>query len=169
MLFRTSLVLPAALWFVALGQTAVCMGAYKPSAQAYDWPKYSPVAEWPSQAGTPLPRLYMEPRMTAPYKALPKDVSKLHCDYLIGSNIHWIVFLGDSVARAAGVAMMEHLAGDDNHFCDPKDAPEAVRIDCFVLLTCIALHCNAWHCIELLPLFFFFFFFFFLFCLTNLR
>ena len=54
------------------------------------------------------------------------QVYSAHCDFLVASQIKWIVVLGDSVARAFGVALMEHLAGDNYHFCDAKNGPPQV-------------------------------------------
>ena len=73
--------------------------------------------------------MYREPRSEAPWKSLPKEIYNQHCDFLEASNIEWIVLLGDSVARAFGVALMEHLAGDDNHFCDAANGPPEVLGD----------------------------------------
>eukprot|EP00750_Incisomonas_marina_P019718 INCI3610.1.p2 GENE.INCI3610.1~~INCI3610.1.p2 ORF type:complete len:339 (+),score=60.56 INCI3610.1:165-1181(+) len=91
---------------------------------------YPPTAPFPSDvAGEPLPKLYMEPKSEAPFAALPKNVYDAHCKFLVDSQIKWIVVLGDSVARAFGVAMMEHLAGDDVHFCDAANGPPQVLGD----------------------------------------
>jgi hypothetical protein len=80
---------------------------------------YAPVGPFPPAAGQPLPKLYREPLMDAPFASLPKGVSELHCDFLVASGIKWVMVLGDSVARSFGVAMMEHLAGDDvRGWCD---------------------------------------------------
>ena len=103
---------------------------YTPTDWKSKWPHYGRLAEWPEAAGTPLPKFYVEPHMEAPYTSLPKNISNLHCQYLRDSNIRWIVFLGDSVARAAGVAMMEHLQGDDVHFCDAANGPPEVCCNC---------------------------------------
>jgi len=90
---------------------------------------YPPPAPFPKEAGSALPKLYREPRSSAPWAALPKNVYDAHCDFLDKSGIEWIVVLGDSVARAFGVALMEHLAGDDVHFCDAANGPPQVLGD----------------------------------------
>lgn len=80
-------------------------------------------APFPPAAGEVLPKLYMEPRSVAPFAAMPKNIYNDHCEFLAASKIEWIVILGDSVARAFGVALMEHLAGDD--------------VRCFVCFNCM--------------------------------
>ncbi len=96
-------------------------------ARAYTYP---PAAPWPAEAGTPLPKLFREPSTrTGPWAALPVAVYGAHCKFLRDSQIKWIVVLGDSVARAFGVALMEHLAGDDVHFCDAANGPPEVKGD----------------------------------------
>ncbi len=92
---------------------------------------YPPTAPWPAEAGTALPKLYREPTWTSrgPSASLPVAVHGAHCKFLRDSQIKWIVVLGDSVARAFGVALMEHLAGDDVHFCDAANGPPEVKGD----------------------------------------
>ena len=87
---------------------------------------YARPAPFPPAAGTPLPKMYSMPKSDAPWAEMPKEIYDDHCKFLIDSKIEWIVLLGDSVARAFGVAMMEHLAGDDVHFCDAKNGPPQV-------------------------------------------
>lgn len=135
---------------------SVCTAKYIPSKAAASWPLYKDPAPWPPQAGQPLPKYFSEPKTDHPYASLARNVSQHHCEFLVASDIKWIVFLGDSVARATGVAMMEHLAGDDTHFCDPVDAPKEVQLLCCVLCCPMSLplavrvapsahHCHHWY------------------------
>lgn len=134
---------------VVMAVASLADGAYVPTKASAQWPVYETPSEWPEKAGRLLPKWYSEPITATPFADLPKNVSHLHCDFLVASQIRWIVFLGDSVARAAGLAAMEHLAGDDVHFCDPVDAPEQVSqasLRARLSVACVPSWCLCQYC-----------------------
>ena len=50
-----------------------------------------------------------------------------HCDTLLALGVRRIAVVGDSLARFLGVALLEHLHGDNTSFCDPRRGVVAIE------------------------------------------